>query len=428
MTSRAWKSRSPSADGLRSKNLFHKNSSGWSFQLRLIWWKMIRRLEFRFVIAALLALARTSRVEAQANGLKLLLTLESPSITYPFPARATLHLVNGGTKPVWLYHRARASDGGAGPAVAGPALSDSPPNDGPSLAVRFETAAKGDSERGEGAILDPTGIAHPKLVRLGPGEEYTEKEVIRLSPANAGEETKRAPVWGRYRLSATYRAAYSNAGEVTRMTGVELWQGEITSAPAEIELAAPTATGSLSGSVLGSDNQRITDALVSLTDGEEQLIGQTEPDSNGQFTFSSFPTGVYWVVVERWPRKEETAVFRRFDLTAESPETSYNFILAPPEIYEPKQILHEPVLFRVTNPAGDALANVEMEITWSSGEVMDSVKTRTDPEGLATVELIPGANFVSLKQKKCPEEDQRVGVEGRGVVEAFNLVEECRKP
>jgi carboxypeptidase family protein len=376
---------------------------------------MIPRLEFRFVIAAMAALAGTGRAEAQANDLKLLLTLESPSITYPFPARAILHLVNGGTKPVWLYHRARNGI----PDASG---------EGPTLALRFGTTAQSNSEKGEATVLEPTGLPHPKLVRLAPGEEYTEKEVIRLSPANLGEEGKPAPVWGHYRLSATYRAAYSNADEVARMAGVELWQGEVSSGPLEIELAAPRATGSLSGSVLNPDNQRITDALVSLTDGEERLIGQTEPDSNGQFTFPSLPTGVYWVVVERWPRKEQTAEFRRFDLSTESPEASHDFVLAPREIYEPKKILHEPVLFRVTNPAGDALADVEMEITWSSGEVMDNVKARTNAEGLAAVELIPGANFIALKRKGCPEDDQRVNVEARGVVDAFNLVEECQKP
>ena len=82
----------------------------------------------------------------------------------------------------------------------------------------------------------------------------------------------------------------------------------------------------------------------------------------------------------------------------------------------------------MTNPAGHPVADASLEVTWSSGEVMDSVKARTDAEGLASVELIPGANFVSIKRKGCPEEDQRVMVEARGVVDAFSLTEECRKP
>ena len=59
---------------------------------------------------------------------------------------------------------------------------------------------------------------------------------------------------------------------------------------------------------------------------------------------------------------------------------------------------------------------------------MDSVKGKTDREGLATLELIPGPNFITLRRKGCPAGDQRVVVEGSGVVEGFNLVEECSKP
>src|SRR5438046_10754647 len=125
---------------------------------------MIRRLDFRIALAAWLALAGAGHAQAQANRLKLLLTLESPSITYPFAARATLHLVNGGTKPVWLYHRAR---NGVPAATA----------EGPTLAIHFATAASGKTESGEAAVLEPTGLPHPKLVRLGPGEEYTEHTV-----------------------------------------------------------------------------------------------------------------------------------------------------------------------------------------------------------------------------------------------------------
>ncbi|PYV13924.1 MAG: hypothetical protein DMG21_19795 [Acidobacteria bacterium] len=386
-----------------------------------VWIGLRKDDTLRLLVAVALALAGSVRARAQTPkgsvepALKLLLTFESSSITYPFAARATLHLVNGGTKPVWLYHRAR---NGVPAATA----------EGPTLAIHFATAASGKTESGEAAVLEPTGLPHPKLVRLGPGEEYTEKKVIRLAPAHADGEGEGASAWGRYRISAAYSAHYSNADEIARLTGVELWQGEVTGAPAEVELARPTATGSLSGSVLGSDNRRITYALVSLADGEEELVGQTEVDANGQFAFSKLPAGVYWLVVERLPRRDETAVFRRFELTADSPAQSYDFVLAPPEIYEPKQMLHEPVVFRVTNPAGHPVADASLEVTWSSGEVMDSVKARTDAEGLASVELIPGANFVSIKRKGCPEEDQRVMVEARGVVDAFSLTEECRKP
>ena len=391
---------------------------------------MLHRLEFRFTIAALLALAGASLsgqagpAVAQANGLRLVLSLDSSSLTFPFPARETVHLVNRGTKPVWLYHRARATDVGAG---LRPALTENPPAEGPMLAVHF-AAAKGDSERGEGAVLEPTGLPHPHLVRLGPGEEYAEKEVIQVSPAAESKDGKGAPIWGRYRLSVTYRAKYSNADEIARVTGVQFWQGEVASEAVEVELRPPAGTGSITGSVVGPDNQRVTNALTSLTDEEERLIGQERVDFDGRFAFSNLPLGSYWVVVEREPRKEQTAVFRRLTLTAESPAASFDFVLSPLEINEPKQMLHEPVVIRVTNPAGHPLADTSLEATWSSGEVMDSVKGKTDREGLATLELIPGPNFITLRRKGCPAGDQRVVVEGSGVVEGFNLVEECSKP
>jgi hypothetical protein len=392
---------------------------------------MIRRFEFRFVIAAVLALAGTRRVEAQANGLKLVLTLESPAVTYPFPVRATLHLVNGGTKPVWLYHRARNSTEILPTSSQPGAFILENPAEGPTLAVHLVDAAPGVPERGEGAVLEPTGLPHPELVRLGPGEEYAEKEVIQLSPATPrarGEDSKSPPIWGRYRLSVTYRAKHSNADEVARLTGVELWQGDIASDPIEVELAPPAGTGSITGSVLAPDNQRITDALASITDEEERLIGQVRVDLDGRFAFSNLSLGIYWVVVERTPRKEQTAVFRRFKLTAESPATSFDFVLSPVEIHHPKQLLHEPVVFQVTSPAGSPVAATSVEATWSSGDVMDSVKGKTDRQGQVVLDLIPGPNIITFKRKGCPEEVQRLVVEGKSVVDGFNLVEECRKP
>ena len=225
------------------------------------------------------------------------------------------------------------------------------------LAVHF-AAAKGDSEGGEGAVLEPTGLPHPHLVRLGPGEEYAEKEVIQVSPATESKDGKGAPIWGRYRLSVTYRAKYSNADEIARVTGVQFWQGEVASEAVEVELRPPAGTGSITGSVVGPDNQRVTNALTSLTDEEERLIGQERVDFDGRFAFSNLPLGSYWVVVEREPRKEQTAVFRRLTLTAKSPAASFDFVLSPLEINEPKQMLHEPVVIRVTNPAGHPLADI----------------------------------------------------------------------
>ena len=85
-----------------------------------VWIGLRKDDTLRLLVAVALVLAGSVRARAQTPkgsvepALKLLLTFESSSITYPFAARATLHLVNGGTKPVWLYHRARNGVPGSG--------------------------------------------------------------------------------------------------------------------------------------------------------------------------------------------------------------------------------------------------------------------------------------------------------------------------
>src|SRR5207237_3750553 len=44
---------------------------------------------------------------ADASVLKLLISVETQTITAPFPARVTLHLHNAGRQPLWFYRKAR---------------------------------------------------------------------------------------------------------------------------------------------------------------------------------------------------------------------------------------------------------------------------------------------------------------------------------
>ena len=102
-------------------------------------------------------------------------------------------------------------------------------------------------------------------------------------------------------------------------------------------------------------------------------------------------------------------------------------MLAPPETYLPRQMLHKPVLFRVTGSAGAGLGNVSLEITWSSGTVTDSVKGRTSDDGTAAVELIPGRNYVTLKRSGCPKDDERMDVAPGPGIDGFRVVYDCTK-
>jgi len=100
--------------------------------------------------------------------------------------------------------------------------------------------------------------------------------------------------------------------------------------------------------------------------------------------------------------------------------------LLPPETYEPKQVLHKPVLLRVVNNAGGAIGGVTLESTWSSGTVLDNVKGETSDDGTATLNLIPGRNYLTLRQRGCPKQEQRVEVRPGNGMDDFKLILERR--
>jgi hypothetical protein len=370
------------------------------------------RIHFLLILAALSA--GTVLASGEAEPLKLLISVEQPAIAAPYPARLTLHFHNAGRETLWLYRRVRTLA-----------------TEGATLEARLEpigtTLSPDSSTPAQGRAFESVGFPCPKLIRLAPDDDTTEKAVLEVIPALSGPEGKGSPLWGRYRLSVTYRAKYSNAQEIRRNLGAVLWQGEVTSNTIELDLQPPSGQGSISGTVKRNDGPLLRDVLVSLSDGEERLVGQVTTDSEGGFSFTQLPFGTWWVIVRRPDFDEDSVVFRHLDVTAAEPAATIEFILLPPEIYEPDRLLHKPVLFLVTDSAGGPLEKVSLESTWSNGTVLDNVRAETPGDGTVAVELLPGRNFVTMKRRGCPKEEHRADVAAGGGVDGFKLVFECAK-
>jgi hypothetical protein len=363
--------------------------------------------------------------------MKLLISVEQPRINAPFPLRVTLHLHNFGTTPLWLYRHARD------PNAAGiiPAQRMEPEDNGPSsttggsgLKLQLDPDAAGEvATPAEGRVLESVGMPHPKLVKLAPGDDYEEKAVIHVSPALAGTGTSAKPVWGRYRLSINYRATFSNGDEVARDLGLTVWQGEVASNTIEVELGPPQGMGSVAGTTVSPDLRPISGILVSLSDSDERLIDQAFSDTEGRFSFTELPLGLYWATVRRSDAQEDTVVFRHVELTQATPAGTVELLLQPTEVYEPKQLLHKPVLVRATDSAGRPADKVELGFTWSTGTVLDNVKAVTDVDGAAAVELIPGRNYVSLKRRGCAKLDRWIDVAPGSGIDDGKLTFDCTR-
>lgn len=345
----------------------------------------------------------------------------------PFPARVTLHLHNAGSETLWLYRHARAKL----PAPMRTLEEDTGPQStgGSILTVQFEPANTGQvtiSTPAQAEVFQSVGLPKPALVRLAAGEDYEEKASIRLTPA-LSEVQK--PILGVHRLTFTYTAQYSNADEIQRDLKAIVWEGEVTSNTIEVQLQPPTpdSRGEISGTVDTPDSVPIRDAIVSLSDKAEHLVDQTTSDPDGKYSFSGLPPGFYWVTARRHGATQDTAVFRHVDLTSAQPSATQNLVIIPQEIYEPKKMLHKPVLFRVTSNAGAPLDRVSVEITWANGDLVENVKGETGGDGMVSLEVIPGRNFVTLKRHGCPKQDERADVAPGGGIGAFQFTFDCAK-
>jgi len=232
-----------------------------------------------------------------------------------------------------------------------------------------------------------------------------------------------------YRLSVTYAAHYSNAEEIERNLKTTVWQGEVASNTIEVQLQPPSpdSRGEVSGAVNTPDDVPIRNALVSLTDKAERLVDQTISDPEGRYSFSNLPPGLYWVTARRAGATQDTAVFRHVDVTSSEPSPTQDLVIIPQEVYEPKKMLHKPVLFRIVNNAGQPLDQAGLEATWSNGPVLDNVKAETGSDGVVALELIPGRNFVTLKHHGCRKQDERADVSAGEGIDGFAFTFECAK-
>jgi hypothetical protein len=372
--------------------------------------------------------------EAAAGSLKLLISIEQQTITMPSPARITLHVHNSGSEPVWLYRHARDAAIVARTATVVINSSEENPGNttrgGSTLAIHLTPAAPGDTATAaESLVLESIGMPHPKLIRLAPGEDYEEKTVVHLAPALAGAEAAAKPVWGRYRLSVTYGASYSNGDETSRTLGVTLWQGETESNTLDIDLEPPSEAdaGSVAGTLVTPDSRPVFQStVVSLSDRQQRLVDQSRADIDGRFSFNHLPLGLYWVTARRTAATTDTAVVQHVELTSAAPNGALQLVMVPPEVYEPKQMLHKPVLVRVTDSAGRPEDKVALDATWSTGSVMDDVKGETSEEGVATLELLPGRSYITMKRKHCGQRDDRIDVAEGGGIDDFKLVLDCK--
>jgi hypothetical protein len=375
----------------------------------------------------LVPLALPRQGAAVDTPLKFLISIEQQNIPVPFPARITLHLHNAGNETVWLYRHAR----GKLPAPRRLLEEDaSPQSTGVSmLTVKLEPVSAEQatiSNPAQGAVFESVGFPKPKLVRLAPGEDYEERTTIRLTPA-LSEVQK--PIWGTYRLSTTYKAQYSNAEEIQRTLKVTVWQGEVSSNTIEVQLQPPDpeSRGQVSGTVNTSDSVPIRDAIVSLTDHAERLVDQTTSDPEGRYSFSSLPPGLYWITARRDGATEDTVVFRHVQLTPSEASATQELVMIPTEIYEPQKMLHKPVLVRITDSAGRPLERVSVEVTWSNGTAVNNVKGESGSDGAVALELISGRNFVTLKRRGCPKQEERADVAAGEGIDGFEFTLECAK-
>jgi Carboxypeptidase regulatory-like domain len=368
---------------------------------------------------------------AGATDLKLLITVEQPAITDPWPAQVTLHLHNSGAQTLLLYTPVRDASVVSG--AVNPFITEQPgpgsTSGGSALEVHLIPLRSSSSdETAEGRVLEVAGFPHPKLVTLQPGGDFEEKTAVRLLPATSDPNNAK-PVWGTYKLSVTYSASYSNGDDLNRILGGGIWQGKVESNSIQVDLQPPPtgAPGSISGSVLDKEMQPTFGAMVTLSNRQEQVLSQSVTGNDGRFAFTKLPVGFYWVTARRLGSPVDMTVYRHVELNAAAPAGTLQLVMLRPEVYHPEQLLHKPVLIEVSDAQGQPLGNVSLDSTWSSGTVLDNVKARTTDQGMAAMELIPGRNFLSLRRKGCPKQDERLDVAPGSGIDGFKLVFNCSK-
>lgn len=379
-----------------------------------------------FWLASVLVAIFPQIAGALAQPLQVTISVEQTTITEPLPAQVTLHFHNSGNQPLWLYEPVRD----VGEIATAPTDQNSD-SGGSSLAVHLQrpaasgAGAANATSPGVGTVLRPPGFPHPNLIQLAPGGDLQETAVIQIKPATGVD----GPVWGAYQLSVAYSARYSNGNDIRHDLGVNLWEGTVTSNTIQITLnPVPAANqSSIIGTAVGHDMIPDAGILVSLSNDQQQLVAQTVTAADGGFYFDNLTPGRYWVTVRREGGTEDTGFFEHADLSSSQPTAKLKLIMLNEEVYEAKRLLHKPVLFRITDVAGNAMSGVTLDILWSSGTVIDTVKADVHSDGLAVVSLLSGSNYVTLRKHGCPKEDQLADVPSGSGVGGFSFTLHCRK-
>jgi hypothetical protein len=386
------------------------------------------KIQSAFAIALFALISPSSSAFAQTQDagqpLQLSISAQSANVVEPFPARLILHFRNSGTQPLWLYRPVRdaatMSQSALGPSPGGSTLVAH-------LEPETHTTASASLTPGMGTLLRPAGMPRPKLFRISPGGTYDETLAIQLSPAKQETGSASQSLWGMYGISVAYSASYANGPNINRDLGVDLWQGSVSSNVVSIHLQAASGAASISGTVMNRRMEQDWGILVSLSDWNGHLVEQAVTGNDGGFSFSNLPYGRYWVTVRVPGSKMNTAFFEHADLSPSKPDANLRLIMLPPDEDDAKQLLHKPVLFRVRDNAGHPLANVQLDILWSNGPVMESPKVETNDDGLAEVNLLPGSNYVTIRRRDCPKQDEMVNVDSGPGIDGFPMVSDCSK-
>lgn len=384
-----------------------------------------------FLCGMALMSAASAGAAAGSSDLKLLISIDRPTVRAPFPARIILHFHNSGHETLWVYvpvRDASALSGTMNPLTTED-LGPSSTSGGSALGIHLVPVNLAPSgPPSEGRVLESAGLPHPKLLTIAPGEDYEEKTALRLLPASA-DQNGAQPLWGHYKLSLTYTADFSNGANLNRILGTALWEGKLESDSIEVALEPPSADAqaSIGGSVVGADMQPVVGGLVTLSDQQEEVLDQSAPDEAGKFRFTRLPSGLYWVTARRRNASADAAVFRHVLLSFNEPAGTLQLVMLQPDVFQPQQLRHKPVLFRVFTADDRPAEGVTLEATWSSGTVLDNVKGRTEKDGAAALELIPGRNYVTLRRSGCPKQEERVDVAPGGGIDGFKLVFGCAK-
>jgi len=378
--------------------------------------------------ASLLLPVAPAQGRTNAPTLRLLISMGQPFVAEPDAARILLHIHNPTQQTLWLYRRAR----GKHPPVERVYDENRPAetSGGSTVEVRLQPvdaqAAQAAISPAEATTLEYVQMPKPRLVKLAAGGDYEETSIVQLRPARAEGQK---PIWGTYRLAVVYGASFSNGEEFQRNLGATLWQGEATSNAITVELrpALPDSVGVLGGSTLGPDLQPRAGIRVSLQDEQGQLIDQQVTEPDGRFSFVHLPLALYWVTGRREAAPEDTVTFRHEELTSATPNVNTQLVFYPAEIYEAKKLVHKPALLRVFDSSGQPLGRIELDATFSNGQVVDDVKATSGDDGTAVMELLPGRSSVSLNRHGCAEQVERADVSPGVGVENFKFIFDCVK-